>query len=163
MAEQIKGLDKLRKRLRAIDDPRELLKNLQSDVTRNAKRELRTQGVTKTGNLSRSITPGYLSAREALVVAHAGYARYVEEGTGIYGARHRPIVPKTKKVLAWRSGSTTLSGRSRVSGGKETAGWAFARSVRGRKATPFLLPGAKQALRDRNLPDTIVELWNGAA
>ena len=97
------------------------------------------------------------------MVARASYARYIEAGTGIYGPRKRPIVPRTKKMLAWRTGAVTLSGRSRVKGGKEIAGWAFARSVKGRKATPFLLPGAKDALAKNGLADVVVELWNGAA
>jgi len=45
------------------------------------------------------------------------YAAWMEEGTGIYGPAHTPIVPKTKPMLAW------------YAGGK----WHFAKSVRGSK------------------------------
>jgi hypothetical protein len=31
------------------------------------------------------------------------YARYVEEGTGIFGPKRRKITPVTAKALAWRS------------------------------------------------------------
>lgn len=65
-------------------------------------------------------------------------ARWVHDGTGIYGPRHARIVPKTASSLAWRS---------TVYGAKygKYAGWAFAKSVKGMKPNPFLknaLPAA---------------------
>jgi len=59
------------------------------------------------------------------------HARWVHDGTGIYGPRRRPITPKTSKVLAFTS----------ASGDK-----VFVRSVRGMRRNQFLkdaLPAAK--------------------
>lgn len=49
--------------------------------------------------------PGYY---EASVVTEVEYAPYVEEGTGLYGPRHRSyeIVPKTGSALRWRDPRT---------------------------------------------------------
>jgi hypothetical protein len=161
MAESIKGLRQLNARLDNISDTRAILGKLQIDTVAEAKRL--TVPIRKTGNLGRSIRPGFLSGSKAFVNAEASYAAYVEKGTGIYGPKHKPIVPRTKKMLAWRVGAVTLSGRSRVKGGVEQAGWAFARSVRGRKATPFLEPGARKAVDSSNVKGIVINLWNEGA
>jgi hypothetical protein len=161
MAEQIKGMRQLQSRLDNISDTREILLVLQRRTVEESKRL--TVPFRKTGNLGRSIRPGFLSAKSAFVNAEASYAAYVEKGTGIYGPKHKPIVPRKAKVLAWRTGATTLSGRSRVKGGVEQAGWAFARSVKGRKPTPFLEPGARKAIEKSGLKDVVVKLWNEGA
>jgi hypothetical protein len=161
MAESIRGMRQLNARLDNISDTQQILRKLQIDTVAEAKRL--TVPIRKTGNLGRSIRPGFLSARKAFVNAEASYAAYVEKGTGIYGPRHKPIVPRTKKVLAWRTGAVILSGRSRVKGGVEQAGWAFARSVRGRKATPFLEPGARKAVEKGGLKDVVINLWTEGA
>lgn len=150
----------LRKRLTAMarKGPRNVLETWQLLGVRNAKEN--TRPFRKTGNLGRTTHPGPISDRQAEIDASADYAGFVERGTGLYGPRHRAIVPVNAKVLAWRTGAVTLAGRSRVSGGKELAGWAFARSVKGRKATPFLLPGAQKALADQGLKAALVKPWN---
>lgn len=58
------------------------------------------------------------------------YAAWIEFGTGIYGPRATPIVPRSAPFLAWRD-----------KGGN----WHRARSVRGRKATPYLRPALRAA------------------
>lgn len=161
MGVEFKGLDKLQRRLKAIQDGKEILGALALDTVRYAKEE--TRPFRKTGNLGRTINVGRVTARDAYVIAHANYAVFVEKGTGIYGPRHRRITPKTAKVLAWRTGAVTLGGRSRVKGGKELAGWAFATSVRGRKATPFMEPGARRAAEKNGMKDVVITLWNKAA
>lgn len=66
-------------------------------------------------------------------------ARWVHDGTGIYGPRGRPITPKSAKVLVFSSalyGSKTGKNRGKV----------FARSVKGMRPNPFLkdaLPAAR--------------------
>lgn len=158
----VKGVPQLQARLKAIGDTKGLLTLLQVGTVQEAKRLV----PRKTGNLGRSIVPGRVSATSAYVDANAKYAAFVEDGTGIYGPRKRKIVPVRASVLAWRTGgssSVRLSGRSRVIGGKEQAGWAFAQSVRGRPATPFLIPGAKNAVSRAKLGDIVVKKWNGAA
>lgn len=59
------------------------------------------------------------------------YARYVHDGTGLYGPKHTLIVPKYSKVLAFRS---------KIHGAKKGkyAGWVFAKSIKGMKPNPFL-------------------------
>jgi hypothetical protein len=161
MAEQVKGMRQLHSRLENISDTKAVLLKLQLNTVEEAKRL--TVPIRKTGNLGRSIRPGFLSGTKAFVNAEASYAAYVEKGTGIYGPKHKPIVPRTKKMLAWRTGAVTLSGRSRVKGGVEQAGWAFAKSVKGRKATPFLEPGARKAVERNGLKDVVIKLWNEGA
>lgn len=63
------------------------------------------------------------------------YARFVHEGTGLYGPKKQLIKPKSKKVLAFKS---------KKYGGKR--GVVFARSVKGMRRNQFLkdaLPAAK--------------------
>ncbi|MCA1988375.1 MAG: hypothetical protein LDL07_04395 [Desulfarculus sp.] len=54
----------------------------------------------RTSNLRSAITT---NAAEGLVYVSgaAPYARYVHEGTGLYGPRRERIKPKTKKALMW--------------------------------------------------------------
>lgn len=58
------------------------------------------------------------------------YAPFIEFGTGIYGPRHTPIVPRSAPYLAWR--------------GKDGQ-WHRATSVKGRPKTPFLRPALRAA------------------
>lgn len=53
------------------------------------------------------------------------YARFVHDGTGIYGPRHTPIVPTTKRVLRFRP--------------KGSLSYVYARSVRGMRRNQYLL------------------------
>lgn len=150
----VQGIAALERRLRAIGEPRPVLKALQIATVSEAQARV----PRKTGHLQRSIRPGRLTDDYAVVEAKTPYAEYVEKGTGIYGPRRQKIVPKKAKVLAWRT-NTRLSGRARVSG----SGWAFAQSVRGRKATPYLIPGAKAAVQKGGLRGIIIGQWNRAA
>ncbi|AXQ60642.1 tail completion or Neck1 protein [Gordonia phage MelBins] len=61
------------------------------------------------------------------------YARYLHEGTGIYGPQGTPIVPVTREVLKFQVKGS--SGRRR---GRD-APWVFAKSVKGVKPNPFLV------------------------
>ena len=73
----------------------ELLKLVQDNVPK------------KTATLVRSLTAVVLRISndlvEGTVATHIEYARYLEEGTGVYGPAKRPIViiPKNKKALFW--------------------------------------------------------------
>jgi len=174
----LKGDDALRKRLRAIGDTRKLLGTVALLGVSEAKKIAR-KDFTKTANLERSIRLGTVTDKTAQIVAGGtsgvGYARYVEEGTGLYGPRKRKIVPKTQRtrfsgpflrgqkgqnrggVLAWKGGGSRLTGRG------PGASWRYARSVRGRKATPYLVPGAKKAIERSGVADAITAAWNDAA
>jgi HK97 gp10 family phage protein len=93
-----------------------------------AKRRVRV----RTGRLQRSIKARRdRSEGEASVVveATAKHARFVHDGTGVYGPTGLPIQPKTRSVLKFRVGGVTI----------------FAPSVRGQHGTHFLrdaLPAA---------------------
>jgi len=155
MAEQMRGQDALNRRLKAIGDTKAVLHRLQLDVVAEAKR----LAPRKTGNLGRLIQVGALTPTYAMVFSHAKYSGWVEHGTGIYGPRHAPIVPVRASVLRFPApGSATLGGRVR-SGGS----YVFARSVKGRPKTPFMIPGAQAAAQKNGMKDVIITEWNGAA
>jgi HK97 gp10 family phage protein len=151
----VQGMPQLKRRMRAIGRTDVHLRELQLRLIAEAKRNV----PRKTGNLGRSIVAGPVSKDSATVEVRANYARFVEEGTGIYGPKKRRITPRTAQALHWKGGATRLSGRSRVSGGKGI----FAKSVRGRKATPFLGPAAKKVSKDTGIVAEIVQSWNKAA
>jgi hypothetical protein len=103
-----------------------------------AKRNLGGVGGPKrvdTGRLRASITT-QLVTRDSLPVVLVGtnvrYARYVHEGTGIYGPRGRPIRPRRRKFLRFRP-----RGRGR---------YVYARQVKGMRPNHYLtnaLPAAR--------------------
>jgi hypothetical protein len=68
------------------------------------------------------------------------YARYVHEGTGIYGPKRTPIVPVTAKALKFepgrRMGPLPRGGRNAARGRR--GGPVFAASVKGSPPNPFL-------------------------
>lgn len=66
------------------------------------------------------------------------YAKWVHDGTGLYGPKHTLIKPKRARFLVFRS---------KVYGAKKGkyAGWVFARSVKGMKPNPFLKNALKSA------------------
>ena len=156
----VQGMDALIKRMQAIGEPQPVLRALQFAVIHEAQ----ARAPRKTGNLQRSIVPGQISGTRATVNVNANYARYVEEGTGLYGPKHHRIEPG--HVMHWKGGGAAkvrLSGRSRVVGGKSLGDDVFAMSTEGARAQPYLLPGAKAAVEGSGLKDVIVKLWNGAA
>ncbi len=169
----VEGVTGLQRRLAAISDPRMYLGVVATQAVIEAKKL--ALPFSKTKQLHASIRIGTVTETNAQILAGGeggvGYARWVEFGTGIYGPRKRRIVPTTKPFMAWRVDTTgggaggsqlRLTGSSRTRKGKSLAGWAFARSVRGRPATPYLVPGARKALSEANLTEKIVIAWNEA-
>lgn len=63
------------------------------------------------------------------VGTNVAYARFVHDGTGIYGPRAQMIRPKSKKILRWKARSGQRSSKG---------GYVFAREVRGMRPNPFL-------------------------
>lgn len=68
------------------------------------------------------------------------YAKWVHEGTGLYGPHKTPIVPTRTRSASggppylkfqWDGGGVNTQS-------KDKRGWVFARSVRGSKPQPFL-------------------------
>lgn len=85
-----------------------------------------------TGQLRASITIQgfiYRSYPAFRIGSPLKHARFVHDGTGIYGPHHQPIKPKNKKVLAWET----------------SGGWAFARSVKGMPPNRFLADAIRAA------------------
>lgn len=150
----LEGIDKLNRRLKAIQDTRGLLRQVQIDAVAEAKKIV----PRKTSHLGRSISPGSYGNDFAIVQATAGYAAYVELGT-----RPHVIRPKRKKALAWSAGGTRLSGRP-TRAARRGGAMAFARKVNhpGTKPQPYLVPGAKAALNKVGVR-RIIESWNRAA
>lgn len=149
----------LQRRLKAIGDMRLILGYVGELVVGEGKKN--TRPFRKTGNLGRSIRVQQVTKSSVTVIAGGvggvGYARYVEQGTGLYGPRKRKIVPRTAKVLSWTSGGSRLTGKGAGATRK------FARSVRGRKATPYLVPAAKSVLSKAGISDIVVKAWNSGA
>jgi len=80
-----------------------------------------------TGRLRASITTVLVSrsGTPAVVVGtNVSYARWVHDGTGLYGPRRRMIRPVNAEVLRFRP--------------KSVQGYVYARQVRGMVANPFL-------------------------
>lgn len=94
-----------------------------------------------TGLLRASINVQLLQARRGLVVrvgTNLYYARWVHEGTGIYGPRHTVIKPRNGKVLVFKASYGPKWGPYK--------GTVVVRSVKGMKPNRFLvyaLPAAK--------------------
>ena len=107
-----------------------------SEAKRNVKRD--------TGILAASIEPT-VNVYGRLVVGRVGspleYARYLHEGTGIYGPKGKPIVPVTAKALRFKPGRMIgpLPAGQRGTSPEDRGEWVFARSVKGIPPHPFLV------------------------
>jgi len=170
---EIQGLTGLRKRLAAISDPKMILTEIAAAGRDNAKL-IAARTFSKSSNLEHSIRLGPITETTARIEAGGidgvGYARYVEFGTGIHGPRKQRIVPKNKPFMAWRvdtadggagGAQLRLTGSSRTRKGVGVAGWAYAKSTQGRRATPYLWPGAQKAARESGI-EPIILAWNAA-
>lgn len=106
--------------------------------TKNVENEAKRLAPVDTGRLRSSIT-GEVRHRGGLVYGRVGtrvrYARYVHNGTGIYGSHHAWIVPKKGKFLVFKAKG---SGRQRNARGQFQSDKIFVRRVRGTKPTYFL-------------------------
>lgn len=153
----IDGLPELKRRLAAITDTKDLLRQMSLLSVAEAKALV----PRKTGNLARTIRVGSVTDEKAELLAGGehgvGYAKFVERGT-----KAHEIVPRNAKALRFAAtpGGRRLSGRPRTG-----ASVVFAKRVRhpGTKAQPFLLPGAERAITKGGLKSRIIKEWNDAA
>ena len=164
----IDGLDDLNARIAALrsgNASRQLLLQMGNTVVAEAQK----RAPKKTGTLIRSIRVDDVNEREQTATVRAGsttgkigYAQFVEFGTGIYGPRRTPIVPVRRKALRFpRAGAATrLSGNLTSAQQRAGGGYAFAKSVKGRKATPYLIPAVKDVVDKLGLSQTIIDVWN---
>jgi hypothetical protein len=108
-------------------------------VETQAKRNLGGIGGPKridTGRLRASVATQMVRRDESWVVVigtNVRYARFVHDGTGIYGPRRRPIRPIRAKFLRFRP--------------KGSRKFVYAREVRGMAPNPFLANALSAAAR----------------
>ena len=176
----IDGLDDLNARIDALrsgNATRQLLLQVGNTIVARAQQN----APKKTGTLMRSIRVDDVNVEEQTAKVRAGgigrrganqygtyksgiigYAAFVEFGTGIYGPRRTPIVPVRRKALRFpRAGAATrLSGNLTSAQQRAGGGYAFAKSVKGRKATPYLIPAVKDVVDKLGLAQTIIDVWN---
>jgi hypothetical protein len=107
-------------------------------VETQAKRNLGGIGGPKridTGRLRASIATVVVTRNNepaVLVGTNVNYARYVHDGTGLYGPRHTVIRPRRGKYLRFKP--------------RGSRKWVYARQVKGMRPNPFLanaLPAAR--------------------
>jgi len=150
--------DTLTPRLKALQN-RDMGRLILGTVAKEAVKEAKDLVPKKTGNLKRTIRMGQITSTSARILAggqrEVGYAAAVEFGTGPH-----VIVPRKAKVLAW-GGNRRLSGTLRSGASAEF----FAMKVNhpGSRAKPYLVPGAKAAMRTAGLKDALIKTWNEAA
>ena len=112
-------------------------------VETQAKRNLSGIGGPKridTGRLRASISTVAVTRNgepAVLVGTNVKYARWVHDGTGIYGPRHTPIRPRTKKFLKFpATGAFTIYQPKK--GKARRRSFIYAREVKGMKPNRFL-------------------------
>lgn len=119
----ISGLDKMAVRLSKASDAIEKGSvELMNASTLMVQGKAKENAPVDKSTLRKSIQRNF-NAEQGIVGSNLEYAKYQEEGTGIYGPNHAPIYPKTKKYLAWQN---------------KNGQWFRARSVKGVKPRLFL-------------------------
>lgn len=119
--------------VRHVDD---LTQQVRNEAVRNVKRD--------TGALAGSLEPT-VNVYGSVVVGRVGtaleYARYLHEGTGIYGPKAAPIRPVSAKALRFKPGRMIgpLPRGQAGTSPEDRGAWVFARSVRGIPPHPFLV------------------------
>lgn len=105
--------------------------------TGSGPRRINTGHLRASISLQLEIKPAWVTVRVGTGVS---YARYVHDGTGIYGPKRTPIRPVQAKALVFRS---------KIYGAKKGkfAGKVVVKSVKGMKPNPFL----KNALSAANV------------
>ena len=126
---QLEGFDEMAKRFRNSPDAVAKATKAGLDmatlvVQGKAKENAPVDKDTLRGSITRKV-----EGNEGRVGTNISYARYQEEGTGIYGKRGAMIVPKNAQYLAF-----TPKGGSKI---------VFAKAVRGVRAKKFLQSGVE--------------------
>lgn len=167
MAETVIGLSALHSRFHALESA-DLTKGIMAKAAAYTKgrmtRNMAAMGARRTGGTAASIQPRHITETSAELWG-SRVLIYIDEGTGVEGPLHHRITPQAAKVLAWRTGAVRLTGASRVSGGKQLAGWAFARSTKGMAPRPYIARSVQEAGQDTStqLGGIVIDVWNSAA
>ena len=77
------------------------------------------------------------------------HARYIHEGTGIYGPKKKKIVPVSAKALKFPT--PKAFGPMLAGAGRKPGGFVFAKSVKGIPPNPFLTDALKDELGRQNV------------
>jgi len=89
---------------KGIDIPSQMIDKVQSKHAIGRSES----GYNSTGKLAESIKTSYLSKIKSKIEALAEYSSWVEFGTGIFGPRGQPIVPKKGKLLSFPYKGNTI-------------------------------------------------------
>ena len=102
-----------------------LMRAALTNSANRGQKEIRRRAAHRTGTLQRSVLTE-VSRDNAEISVNEKYGIFLEEGTGIYGPRHAPIVPRSAKALVFKP---------------KGGGIVFAKRVSGMRAKPFFKPG----------------------
>jgi hypothetical protein len=167
MAETVVGLSALHARFHALESA-DLGKGVMAKAAAYTKgrmtRNMLAVGARKTGGTAGSIHPRNITETSAQLWG-SRVLLYIDQGTGVEGPLHHRITPKAAKVLARRTGAVRLTGASKVRGGTQLAGWAFAKSTKGMAPRPYIQRSIQEAGQDADaqLSGIVVTTWNDAA
>lgn len=160
----LQGYAALQRRLQAVGNiDKTLMQGLGQAALREQKKLLYTTAVTRrTGHSGQLITLGPATATSAITYAR-GTAALAETGT-----RPHTITPKAAKVLAWAAGQPggkfrRLTGSTRKRVAKANMTFAMIVHHPGTRPHPFMIQGAREAIRQTGLADKVIAAWNGAA
>jgi len=103
------------------DKARKAIRMAVRDVSEYCHGKIKANSPKRSGALSRSWVMDQIGALQHKVATSIKYARWVNDGTGIYGSG-RPITPKRAKYLRFTIGGRVI----------------FARSVRGQKGQKYV-------------------------
>lgn len=133
LSAKIEGLDELKAKLaqsptRIDNIEQQMLKMAAMIVQAEAKEKAPVDKSTLRKSIQYELK-GNKGDRYAIVGTNVKYAVYQEYGTGIYGPKGTPIVPKRARVLAFRTKSGNL---------------VFTKQVRGSRPKKFMLSGIEK-------------------
>jgi hypothetical protein len=135
--------DKALRYLRETID--EIADQIEQDANRNIPEdtgELRSVGISRVDSKRRVRGPGGLVVKTELSVPKVPeYAKWVHDGTGIYGPRGLPIIPRTAKFMVFQ-----IDGK-----------WFRKHEVYGQRPQPFLKEAVEEAQRS-TIPIELAEL-----
>lgn len=80
---------------------------------------------SRTGALKKSWQKTVNQPEHVEIESNLNYARWVNDGTGVYGERHSPITPTHAKFLRWKPYKSAFSVSS--------DGFVYAKKVRGQR------------------------------
>lgn len=120
---------------------RDVGNQVRNEAVRNCPRD--------TGQAAASIevTQGHVNG---VIITRIGspkkYVLYINQGTGIYGPRHTPIRPVSKKALRFKPGRKMgpLPAGKRGTSPEKRGAWVFAASSKGTPPRPFLIEALKR-------------------